>query len=99
MSQPTTSDVEYIDKRKYRVNVRLCLGLLLGAALAAALTHLLHLHMLERNATTLRAKAYHEYENDRVDAAIRHLLHYLTFRPRDVAALARLAQWSDEIAN
>src|SRR5260370_22646553 len=98
MSQPTTSDVEYIDKRKYRVNVRLCLGLLLGVALAAGLTHLLHLHMLERNATALRAKAYHEYENDRVDEAIRHMLHYLSFRPRDVEALGRLGQWSDEMA-
>ncbi len=98
MSQPTTSDVEYIDKRKYRVNVRLCAGLFVGLGLAAALTHFLHLHMLERNATSLRAKAYYEYENGRVDEAIRQLLRYLTFRPRDIEALGRLGQWSDEMA-
>ena len=58
----------------------------------------MHEYQLNRNAISLRNKAYEAYDDDRVDAAIRHLQRYLGFVPHDAEALAKLGMWSYETA-
>ncbi|HLJ11992.1 MAG TPA: hypothetical protein VKU82_12425, partial [Planctomycetaceae bacterium] len=99
MSTPTNSQqIEYIDKRKSHINVRLFLTVATTACVLVVLSYFVRKFQLDRNAIKLSFKADEAYEDGKMSAAVTYLSRYLSFRPHDTEALAKLAEWSDETA-
>lgn len=97
-----TDDIEYLDKRKFHINVKLFLGVLGAFCFLAIASYFLHKFQLNRNSRTLRTKAEQAYDEHRLGDALKYLSQYLNFKPTDPNeyedALVLFAEWSNERA-
>jgi cellulose synthase operon protein C len=80
------------------VNTRFLGVLVFAAVLLTVGVHFLHGFQVNRNAADLLIRAERAYKAENLEEAIQLQSLYLGFRPKDLDALARLGQWTDESA-
>jgi tetratricopeptide (TPR) repeat protein len=98
MSLTTSKQIEYLDKRRVRINMRLLNTVLVSALLAGGGMYLLREYQVSRNAGVLRRNAEAAFEAEKFDQALQLMRRYLMLRATDVDAMLLLADWSDQSA-
>lgn len=81
-----------------RLNIKVALWTLATLILLAACLHAVHSMQMAHNADGLLRQAERALEKKQPELALRHLHHYLTYRPDDLEALTQYALLLDEHA-